>query len=77
MTDPSVTEYLLKKKVNVKGWQAYSDAIRDTEVKDKLVVAKDTGVEEGSVLITGGTCAAMRTISIAHIMGVSPPRSRN
>lgn len=69
MTDPSVTEYLLKKKVNVKGWQAYSDAIRDTEVKDKLVVAKDTGVEEGSVLITGGTCAAMRTISIAHIMG--------
>jgi len=69
MTDPSVTKYLLEKGVNIKGWQAYSDAIRDMNVKDKIVVDKSTGISEGSTLITGGTCAAMRTISIAHTLG--------
>ena len=69
MTDPSVTKYLLSKKANVKGWQAYSDALRDMSVKEKIVVDKETGIEEGSTLITGGTCAAMRTIAIAHTLG--------
>jgi len=69
MTDPSVTKYLLEKNVKIKGWQAYSDAIRNMEIKDKLVVDKDTGIDEGSTLITGGTCAAMRTLSIAHTLG--------
>ena len=69
MTDPSVTKYLLEKGANVKGWQAYSDALRDMNVKDKIVVDKSTGIEEGSTLITGGTCAAMRTIAIAHTLG--------
>jgi hypothetical protein len=69
MTDPSVTNHLLKKKAKVKGWQAYSDALRDMNIKDKVVVDKETGIEEGSTLITGGTCAAMRTIAIAHTLG--------
>ena len=69
MTDPSVTKHLLKKKANVKGWQAYSDALRDMEVKDKIVVDKETGIDEGSTLITGGTCAAMRTLAIGHTLG--------
>lgn len=69
MTDPSVTKYLLSKKANVKGWQAYSDALRDMSIKEKIVVDKETGIEEGSTLITGGTCAAMRTIAIAHTLG--------
>lgn len=69
MTDPSVTKYLLEQGANIKGWQAYSDALRDMEVKDKIVVDKATGIEEGSTLITGGTCAAMRTIAIAHTLG--------
>jgi len=69
MTDPSVTKYLIDKKANIKGWNAYSDAIRDMSVKDKLVVEKGIGIDEGSTLITGGTCAAMRTISIAHTLG--------
>ena len=38
-------------------------------VKDKIVVDKATGIDEGSTLITGGTCAAMRTIAIAHTLG--------
>jgi hypothetical protein len=69
MTDPSVTKYLLSKGANIKGWQAYSDALRDMNIKDKIVVDKETGIEEGSTLITGGTCAAMRTIAIAHTLG--------
>lgn len=69
MTDPSVTKHLQKKKANIKGWNAYSDAIRDPDVKDKIVVAKDSNIDEGSTLVTGGTCAALRTLSIAHIMG--------
>jgi len=69
MTDPSVTKYLLEQGANIKGWQAYSDALRDMNVKDKIVVDKSTGIEEGSTLITGGTCAAMRTIAIAHTLG--------
>ena len=69
MTDPSVTKYLIKKGANIKGWQAYSDALRDLSIKDKIVVDKSTGIEEGSTLITGGTCAAMRTIAIAHTLG--------
>lgn len=69
MTDPSVTKLLLKKGANIKGWQAYSDALRDMSIKDKIVVDKDTGIAEGATLVTGGTCAAMRTIALAHIMG--------
>lgn len=69
MTDPSVTKHLLDKGANIKGWQAYSDALRDMTVKDKIVVDKETGIEEGSTLITGGTCAAMRTIAIGHTLG--------
>lgn len=69
MTDPSVTKYLLSKGANVKGWQAYSDALRDMNVKNKIVVDKETGIDEGSTLITGGTCAAMRTLAIGHTLG--------
>lgn len=69
MTDPSVTKYLMSKKAKIKGWDAYSDAIRDESVKEKLVIDKESNIEEGSTLVTGGTCAAMRTISIAHILG--------
>ena len=69
MTDPSVTKHLLSKGANIKGWQAYSDALRDMSVSDKIVVDKQTGIEEGSTLITGGTCAAMRTLAICHTLG--------
>jgi hypothetical protein len=69
MTDPSVTKHLIKKGANIKGWSAYSEALRDTSIKDKLKIAKDTGIDEGETLVSGGTCAAMRTISIAHILG--------
>ena len=38
-------------------------------IKNKIVVDKETGINEGSTLITGGTCAAMRTLAIGHTLG--------
>ena len=69
MTDPSVTKHLIKKKATILGWSAYSEALRDTDITDKIKLHKDTGIDEGETLVSGGTCAAMRTISIAHILG--------
>ena len=69
MTDPSVTKYLMKKTKNIKGWSAYSEALRDHTVKDKVKLLENTGIAEGETLVSGGTCAAMRTISLAHILG--------
>ena len=69
MTDPSVTKYLQSKKANIKGWQAYSDALRDASTKDKITIDKNAGIKTGTTLVAGGTCAAMRTISLAHILG--------
>ena len=69
MTDPSVTKYLVNKGANIKGWSAYSEALRDLNEKNKLKILPETGIKEGETLVSGGTCAAMRTISIAHILG--------
>jgi hypothetical protein len=57
MTDPSVTKFLLKSGVKVIGWHAYSQAQSKVErLKNKM-------------MIVGGTCAAMRTIPLAHTLG--------
>ena len=69
MTDPSVTRYLQSKNAKIKGWQAYSDALRDASTKDKITIDKNAGIKTGTTLVAGGTCAAMRTISLAHILG--------
>ena len=34
-----------------------------------IKVEESLGIEEGAMLITGGTCAAMRAISIMHTIG--------
>ncbi len=57
MTMPDVTEYLLSQNARVWGWHGWSDA------------AAKFSWPEGTSLITGGTCAAMRAISIAHSLG--------
>ena len=70
MTDISVVKHLQKKKANIIGWNAYSDAIIEkTNEKNKVVIDKDLGVPENTVLLTGGTCAAMRAISVSHTLG--------
>ena len=57
MSNPDVVTHLLDKKATVVGWDAYCNAIEGWDFfKDKL-------------LITGGTCAGMRTIGMLHTLG--------
>ena len=75
MTDPSVTKYLLEKDANIYGWHAFTESLRSEEEREqeiknqKISVMSELGIPEGATLITGGTCAAMRTIGIMHTMG--------
>lgn len=57
MTIPESTEDLLAKGANVVGWNAFSDA------------SKGYPWPEGTVLVGGGTCAALRAISICQSLG--------
>ena len=75
MTDPSVTKYLQSKDANIWGWHAFTESLRDPEEQKKGIqnnqvkINEELGIPQGSTLITGGTCAAMRAIGIMHTMG--------
>tara|TARA_R110000796_G_scaffold15530_8_gene49295 strand:+ start:1189 stop:3519 length:2331 start_codon:yes stop_codon:yes gene_type:complete len=69
MTDPSVTQYLLDKKANIKLWHAYSEAIRDKTSTDELKTKESCDISDDAVLVSGGTCAAMRTMGMFHVLG--------
>ena len=57
MSNTDVVTHLLDKKANVIGWDAYCNAIEGWDYfKDRL-------------LITGGTCAGMRSIGLVHTLG--------
>jgi len=59
MTDVSVTKHLQKKKAQIIGWHAYSEAVQKG-VK---------GLPKSTLFITGGTNAAMRSVGIMHTLG--------
>jgi len=75
MTDPSVTKYLIDKGAEIHGWHAFTESLRDPIEKNKKMVDNsvtldpDIGIPPGATLITGGTCAAMRSLGIFHTMG--------
>jgi len=75
MTDPSVTKFLKENKARMWGWHAYTDSLRDEKEQGKQIInqsvklLEELGIPEGSTLITGGTCAAMRGIGMLHTMG--------
>jgi hypothetical protein len=69
MTDPSVVQHLVGQGAKIKLWHAYSEAIRDNTVTDKLVPHPDCKIPDNSTFVTGGTCAATRTIGLFHILG--------
>lgn len=68
MTDPSVVDLLESKGAKIKLWHAFSDALRDKKA-DTFKIAKDLNIPEGTQFITGGTCAAMRTFGMFHVLG--------
>ena len=69
MTDPSVTKHILSKTDNVVGFHAFTDGIRDASIKDKMVIDPALPIEKGAIMVTGGTCAATRTIGLTEILG--------
>ena len=75
MTDPSVTNHLIENNADIYGWHAFTESLRDPEEQKKgihnnqVILNKELGIPQGSTLITGGTCAAMRAIGIMHTMG--------
>lgn len=57
MTNPEVTQFLLDRGDTVVGWNAFSQASSKLpELQNKM-------------LVTGGTCAAMRAIGLGHTLG--------
>ena len=75
MTNPSVTRLLKKQGVEVWGWHAFSEILRQESEKNKPVQDNTVHVAEGldiphdTTFITGGTCAAMRAIGLMHTIG--------
>ena len=75
MTDPSVTKYLISKGAEIHGWHAFTESLRDPIEQNKKMVDNSVtldpaiGIPPGATLITGGTCAAMRSLGIFHTMG--------
>jgi len=57
MTNPEVTKFLLDRGDTVLGWHAFSNASSKLpEMQNKM-------------LVTGGTCAAMRAVGLGHTLG--------
>ena len=75
MTDPSVTNHLIDGDARLWGWHAYTDSLREETEKGHAIqnqqvrLNEELGIPKGATLITGGTCAAMRSIGILHTMG--------
>ncbi len=65
MTDITVTKYIMEKTDNILGFHAFTDAIRDETVTNKVTIAEGIGINPGELLISGGTCAATRNHWIA------------
>jgi hypothetical protein len=57
MTDTTVLDYIMKRTKNIIGFHAFSQAVSQYEFL------------KGKALITGGTCAATRSVGVFHTLG--------
>ena len=69
MTNADVTKYILSKTDNVVGWHAYSQSLKKSFDEGKLSLEDKPKIDPTTVFVTGGTCSAMRSIGMAHILG--------
>ena len=69
MTDVSVTKYLMSKTDNVYGWNAYSEAVVEAAKNKSFAIDEGLNIPKDTTFVTGGTCSAMRTIGMFHILG--------
>ena len=57
MTNPEVTKHIKNNKGKLLGWHAFTNSL--TDMKEL----------EGVQMITGGTCSAMRSVGVMHVLG--------
>tara|TARA_B100000315_G_scaffold31987_1_gene26998 strand:+ start:4607 stop:6883 length:2277 start_codon:yes stop_codon:yes gene_type:complete len=57
MTNPEVTKHIKTNKGKLLGWHAFTNSL--TDMKEL----------EGVQMITGGTCSAMRSVGVMHVLG--------
>jgi hypothetical protein len=69
MTDEGVVDYILERTDNVKGFHAFTDALRDEAITDKFVIDSKLGITHGSSLVSGGTASATRTLGLLELLG--------
>jgi hypothetical protein len=69
MTDISAVDYIMSKTDNIKGFHAFTDAVRDTERDDKFVVNPKLPIPAGTVFISGGTASATRAVGLLETLG--------
>ena len=71
MTDISAVDYIMSKTDNVKGFHAFTGAIRDDRINDKFTVHPNLqgSIKEGEVFISGGTASATRAIGLLETLG--------
>jgi len=69
MTDVSVTKYLMEHSKNVYGWHAFTDSVRNQNDTKKFSINPELKIAEDTTFVTGGTCAAMRSLGMFHILG--------
>ena len=69
MTNADVTKHLLTKTSNIIGWHAYSQTLKNEFDAGKFSVEGKPQLHPDTTFVTGGTCSAMRSIGVAHILG--------
>ncbi len=69
MTDISAVDYIMSKTDNVKGFHAFTDAVRDADREDKFVINTKLPIPTGTVFISGGTASATRAIGLLETLG--------
>ena len=69
MTDRSAVDFIMSKTDNVRGFHAFTDAVRNTEINDKFVVNPNLPIPGGTVFVSGGTASATRTIGLLETLG--------
>ena len=69
MTDISAVDYIMSKTDNVKGFHAFTDAVRDENREDKFIINPNLPIPVGTVFISGGTASATRAIGLLETLG--------
>ena len=64
-----VVDYIMSKTDNVKGFHAFTHAVRAENREDKFIINPNLPIPVGTVFISGGTASATRAIGLLETLG--------